>query len=132
LSLAPPPPADEAWVDRWLLPGERACWVRLANHDRRHAIAVARRFTALRPAAERAEIAAALLHDVGKLESDLGVTARVVATLVGPRTGRFRSYHDHEALGAALLEAAGSDPATVALLRGEHAASAELRAADDL
>ena len=57
-------------------------------------------------------MAGALLHDVGKLESGLGTLARVVATIVGPRTARFRRYHDHERIGADLLVAAGSTPVT--------------------
>jgi hypothetical protein len=131
LPTAPPPPADEAWVDQWLLPGERALWTRLVNHDRRHAIAVARRFRAARPGAPRDEMAAALLHDVGKLQSGLGVHGRVVATVVGPRGERFRSYHDHEAVGAALLAEVGSSDSTIAMVRGEGPAAAALRRADD-
>ena len=76
--------------------------------DRRHSILVARRFVEFAPEASRAEVAAALLHDVGKLASGLGTFARVVATVVGPRTDRFRPYHDHERLGAEMLAAAGS------------------------
>jgi hypothetical protein len=116
-----------------LLPGEQALWARLSPADRRHALLVARRFVAERPLALRAEIAAALLHDVGKVTSSLGTTARVVATVVGPRGARFRAYHAHEALGADLLAAAGSDPLTVALVRGEGApAVADATAIDAL
>jgi hypothetical protein len=52
--------------------------------------------------------------------------------VVGPRTDRFRRYHDHERIGAGLLEAAGSDPVTVALVAGAGDAFADLRAADDI
>jgi hypothetical protein len=132
LSSAPPSPADEAWVDQWLSPGERALWAQLANADRRHAVLVARRFIARRPAATRVEMAAALLHDIGKVDSGLGVTGRVVATLVGPRGDRFRRYHDHEEIGAAMLEAAGAAAETVALVRGSGPAADDLRAADEV
>ena len=71
-------------------------------------------------------------RDVGKLDSGLGTLARVAATVVGPRTARFRAYHDHEAIGARLAEGAGSDPVTVALIEGSGPAAADLRAADDL
>ena len=54
------------------------------------------------PTATRAEMAGALLHDVGKIEAGLGTFGRVAATVVGPRTRRFRLYHDHEAIGAGL------------------------------
>ncbi len=133
-SLSPHPPSadDEAWAQRWLRPGEVELWRRMANVDRRHAVVVARRFLDHRPAAERAEVAGALLHDVGKVESSLGTVGRVVATVVGPRTGPFRTYHDHEAIGARLAEAAGSDAVTVALIRGQGPAAADLMWADDV
>jgi len=117
-SLPPTPPSidDEMWVDDHLLPGERTLWMQLSNQDRRHSAAVARRFVECRPMATRAEIAGAILHDVGKIECDLGTFGRVVATLVGPRTRSFAAYHDHEAIGAAMAESVGSDPATVDLI----------------
>ena len=77
-------------------------------------------------------MAGALLHDVGKVEAGLGTFARVAATVVGPRGRRFRLYHDHEAIGARLAEAAGADPVTVALIEGHGPAAADLRAADDV
>jgi hypothetical protein len=116
LPATPPSIDDEIWVDEHLLPGERVLWVHLSNQDRRHSAAVARRFVTRRPAATRAEIAGAILHDVGKIECGLGTFGRVVATLVGPRTRTFAAYHDHEAIGAGMAEAAGSDPATIELI----------------
>ena len=74
----------------WLAPGERELWSRMSNADRRHAIEVARRFVGRRPDATRPEMAGALLHDVGKVEADLGTFGRVVATVVGPRGRRLR------------------------------------------
>ncbi len=132
LSPAPPAPADDVWASDCLVPGELALWRRMSNPDRRHAIEVARRFAAARPHAERAELAAALLHDVGKVASGLGTGARVVATVVGPRTQRFRQYHDHEDLGVSMLRAAGSDPATIAVLVGDAPEAAVLLAADNI
>jgi predicted HD phosphohydrolase len=102
----------------------------MSNQDRRHSIAVARRFVVSRPSATRAEIAGALLHDVGKIESGLGTFARSFATVVGPRTKRFRSYHDHEAVGARLVAAAGSDPVTAELVDERGPAYPQLEAAD--
>ena len=130
LPPTPPPPADEAWADEHLLPGERDLWVQLSNQDRRHSALVARRFVTARPAANRAEIAGALLHDVGKIECRLGTFGRVVATLVGPRTERFAAYHDHEAIGARMASAVGSDPVTVELIAGEGPAYDALCASD--
>ena len=77
-------------------------------------------------------MAGALLHDCGKVESGLGTFGRVLATVVGPRTDRFRAYHDHEAIGAALAAAAGADPVTTALIEGRGPAAADLLAADDV
>jgi hypothetical protein len=132
LSSAPPSAEDEAWAMTWLSAAEAHLWSRMTVVDRRHSVEIARRFADRRPDATRAEMAGALLHDVGKLQSGLGTFGRVVATVVGPRTTRLREYHDHEAIGADLAVAARADPATVALIRGEGPAAADLRAADDI
>jgi predicted HD phosphohydrolase len=117
-----------------LLPPERELWLQMSPQDRRHSLLVARRFQQLAGDAGREEVAAALLHDVGKFPSRLGTLARVVATVVGPRTSRFRQYHEHERLGAELLRAAGSAALTVDLVSGGGPAAtvALLRAADDV
>ena len=130
LPPTPPPAADEAWADEILLSGERRLWVQLDNQDRRHSALVARRFVEARPGASRAEIAGALLHDVGKIECRLGTFSRVVATVVGPRTERFAAYHDHEAIGARMAAEVGSDPATVELIAGDGPAYDALKASD--
>lgn len=131
-SLPPTPPSvdDEIWVDEHLLAGERALWVQLSNQDRRHSVAVARRFVAERPDASRAEIAGAILHDVGKIECGLGTFGRVVATLIGPRGRSFAAYHDHEAIGADMAGAAGSDRDTVELIAQRGPAFEALKASD--
>lgn len=130
LSPRPPSPADEVWAEDHLLPAEVALWRQMSNQDRRHSAAVARRFLARRPSASRAEVAGALLHDVGKIRCRLGTFGRVAGTVVGPRTERFRAYHDHEAIGAELAAGAGSDPATVALVAGRGPAFGDLVACD--
>ena len=57
--------------------------------DRRHAVGVAREVErSLGAEASRPVLAAALLHDVGKIESGLGVYGRVIATLCGMIAGR--------------------------------------------
>ena len=103
--------------------------------DRRHSIEVARRLMADLDDAPRDVVAAALLHDVGKIQSRLGTFARVVATVVGPRTARFRRYHDHEALGVGLLASAGSTELTrhlVARTSDNVRLSSALERADDI
>jgi hypothetical protein len=131
-SLSPRPPAvdDEVWAEDQLLPGEVALWRRMSNQDRRHSIKVARRFVDARPSATRAEVAGALLHDVGKIECGLGTWGRAVASAVGPRTVRFRCYHDHEHIGSLLAAQAGSDPATIALIDERGPAYETLHACD--
>ena len=131
-SLPPTPPRvdDEVWADDHLLPGERALWVRLSNQDRRHSIAVAQRFDDVIGGASRAQIAGALLHDIGKVECELGTFGRVAATLVGPRTDAFRTYHDHEEIGARLVAACGSDAATIELVAESGPLYEQLKACD--
>ena len=132
LSRREPDAHREAWARAQLLPGELALWARMSAQDRRHSIEVARRFREILETATRDEMAAALLHDVGKVDCRLGTFGRVAATVVGPRTERFRRYHDHERIGVELLEAAGSTEATLRLAHweGEHATA--LREADDI
>jgi hypothetical protein len=130
LPPTPPPVEHEAWVDEHLLAGERKLWVELNNQDRRHSALVARRFVVERPSATRAEIAGAILHDVGKIECRLGTWGRVVATVVGPHGTRFVAYHEHEEIGARMAAQAGSDPATVELIAGKGPAYQALEASD--
>ena len=70
--------------------------------DQRHALTVQHRVGGSGSLAE-----AALLHDVGKTESDLGAISRSLATLwngVGlPTTGAWKSYLDHATIGADML-----------------------------
>jgi hypothetical protein len=131
-SRAAPAPEDVAWAWATLTEGEWRLWSRMAVQDRRHSIQVARRFVSFAPSAAQPEIAGALLHDVGKQVAGLGTIGRVVATIVGPRGGRFRDYHAHERLGAELLLAAGSDPATIELVQGQGPWADALRQADHL
>ena len=130
-SLRPggPRAADVVWVGEQLLPGELALWRAMPGPDRRHSVGVARRVQQSLPDADRPVLAAALLHDVGKTRVGLRTPGRVVATLVGMARGRERAaqgdgriarYLRHDAIGADLLEAAGSDPLTVAWTREHH------------
>lgn len=133
LSNSDPCDEDVAVVADVLLPGEASFWTRLQGRDKRHSLEVLARFDGLCPSATRSERAAALLHDVGKIESDLGWMGRIVATLVGARTVRMRLYLEHECLGARLLTGI-SDPRTVMLVsgRGDDDVSRALRRADDV
>jgi hypothetical protein len=132
-----PPTRDEEWAALYLLPGEAALWRRMSGPDRRHAVGVARRAAVgLGPAATRPVMAAALLHDVGKVDSGLGPVSRAVVTLAAKASGghaageRWRQrpgvagragrYLCHDAIGARMLGAAGSDGLTVTWAREHH------------
>jgi hypothetical protein len=86
------------------------------NHqDQRHAIDVATR------TADATLTEAALLHDVGKSVVQLGAITRSCATvsdsLSFPIPGSWDLYLLHGEIGAAMLEAAGAAPLTVAFAR---------------
>ena len=131
-----PGAADEAWVASALLPGEVVVWRQMGGADRRHAVGVARRTeAALGDQATRPILAAALLHDVGKVDSGLGPVRRSVATVAGMAAGhaaaerwstrrgpvgRVGRYLCHDRIGAAMLRAAGSEPLTVAWAAEHH------------
>jgi putative nucleotidyltransferase with HDIG domain len=131
-----PSGADEAWVVGLLTPAEEALWRGMPGYDRRHAVGVARRTAdALGPRATRPVLAAALLHDIGKLDSGLGPIGRAAATMAalvwgqptaagwrarrGP-AGRAGRYLSHDVLGAEMLAAAGSDGLIVTWAREHH------------
>ena len=109
---------ERQWVQSVLSPSEFDVWNNMMVQDRRHSVLVGRRFVKYRPTAMQSEIAGALLHDVGKSVARLGTFARVIATLVGPRTNRFRQYHDHEQIGATMLRSIGSDELTISMVEG--------------
>lgn len=126
---------DLDFVRRVLTDGELALWTTMALADRRHSIVVARRFVEFVPSAEDAEIAAALLHDVGKSIAPLGTTERIFATLLGPvvRLRRWDAYHRHEEIGLDLCRRLPSRDRTVALLSDPNDPLADaLRRADDV
>jgi hypothetical protein len=146
-----PSDGDEAWVRRQLLAGEVDLWQRMSGPDRRHAVGVARRTAALLgDQATRPVLAAALLHDVGKIDAGLGTFRRALVTAgalvaghdrLSRGTGRVGRYLRHDAIGADMLRAAGSDELTAAWAREHHlpperwsvpaAAGAALKDADD-
>ena len=111
----------------------------MAGPDRRHAIGVARDTATLLGVRDpgRDVTAAALLHDVGKVEASLGTFARVGVTLAAMGSGRRRlaawadsnragwrprigNYLTHDRIGGQLLRDAGSAPLTVAWAEEHH------------
>jgi len=137
-SLRPggPTSAEEAWVRDLLLAGEHDLWRSMSGPDRRHAAGVARRVErSLGGEATRPVLAAALLHDVGKVSAGLRTYGRVIATLSAKVAGRDMAatwrkqrgfarkvglYLEHDRIGGDLLELAGSDALTVAWAREHH------------
>lgn len=137
-SLVPGGPRrrDDAWARAALLPGERALWEQMSGADRRHAVGVARRVRAsLGERATRPVVAAALLHDVGKIESGFGPWRRAAASAAVAAAGyqrarawrsqrgfrgRLGRYVCHDAIGAEMLQAAGSEELTVRWTRQHH------------
>jgi hypothetical protein len=117
-----PDATDVAWVATVLNDQELTVWNRMPNHDRRHSINVARDVEAelanTKYAGDPRWAEAALLHDVGKLDSGLGVFGRVFATLAGAAAGhdmaepwsqkrgitrKFGLYLRHPELGASRI-----------------------------
>jgi hypothetical protein len=115
---------------------EHALWRRMSRVDRRHAAGVAHRVERnLGHEATPPVVAAALLHDVGKVSARLGTYGRVVATVAGMAAGRQMAeawtqrrgftrrvglYLRHAELGPDMLALAGSDPLTVTWAREHH------------
>lgn len=137
-SLRPggPSAADVAWVGDVLSPAELQLWQKMYGPDRRHSVQVARDVEGrLGHEATRPVLAAALLHDIGKIDSGLRTFGRVVATLTIKLAGyddvvawqrsrgihrRIALYARHPELGADMLTLAGSNPLTVAWAREHH------------
>lgn len=131
-----PPEADRAWVESTLSDAEYGLWKRMYGPDRRHSVQVAREVERrLGNEATAPVLAAALLHDVGKIDADLGTWGRVVATMSGKVAGRDTAklwikssgftrkvglYFHHPEIGADMLEMAGSDPLTVSWAEEHH------------
>jgi len=140
-SLRPGAPSaeDAAWVGTVLEPGELRLWARMSNADRRHSVVVARRVVASLAggpyAGDTRWPAAALLHDVGKLDSGLGTFGRVGATLAGAAAGhdmaeawsakrgitrRVGLYLRHPELGELRIRTAGGRAEVAAWARVHH------------
>ena len=126
---------DELNMVRSLLTAsEFNLWNQFSIADRRHSVEVTQRFAVLLPGASREQRAGVLLHDIGKIQSNLSTLMRVGATLVGPRTKRFRLYHQHEEIGVTMLRHAGSHADVIAVLNQTCNAevAAAFRSADNI
>ena len=74
-------PADRAWAQSLLTPAEFDLWIRQSDYDQHHAIQVGRRverrLASTAYAGDPLWTGAALMHDVGKSESNLSLPERV-------------------------------------------------------
>jgi putative nucleotidyltransferase with HDIG domain len=123
LGAAPLSPAEQAEAAALLRPAETGPFWGQPVADQRHALEAARIVAGLAPG--RRDLArAALLHDVGKRHSRLGILGRSLASgleLVHlPSPGRLGRYLDHGPEGAAELEALGAEPIVVAFAGHHH------------
>ena len=105
-------------VTTTLTANEFELWSQMSLIDKKHSVVVRSRFLNLVPSAELGAVRASLLHDVGKIKSNLSLLARVVATVIGSRGERFSLYHDHESIGAQMLREIGSEEVTCRLVSG--------------
>lgn len=127
-SLVPLPVSagDRAWVASVLQPEELALWSLMTRADQRESVRVARRtegaLAGTEHAGETRWLAAALLHDIGKLDARFGPVRRALATtaagVLGPRVveswvdrsgfvRRCALYVFHDQLGADRVKMAG-------------------------
>lgn len=129
-SLAAP---DDAWARQRLAPAEYALFERLPPEERVHAVGVAKCLATARPD-DGELLAAALLHDVGKLGTPRGAVARALTHLLPPSgaapeprlgglAGARQARVHHAAYGAVLLRRAGSSARVVELVARHQAAS---------
>ena len=135
----PPRERDVAWVASILQSGELRLWRSLPNHDQRYTIRVAKlveeRLAGTEFAGQKRWLAAALLHDVGKLDAGLGVFGRSVATVMGAAAGPARVdrwaqtsgvrrqaawYLHHDERGADRIRAAGGRDEAARWARAHH------------
>jgi len=102
--------------------------------DQRHGLESARTTAAVRPG-RRDLVRAALLHDVGKRHSELGVVGRSLASLFAklrlPVRGSWRSYLDHGTLGAEELARLGSGQLVVDFAHYHHGSRPAALTVDD-
>jgi putative nucleotidyltransferase with HDIG domain len=110
----------EVWLDS---EGESGIFWEQSVADQRHGLEAARMVAAARPD-RRDLIRAALLHDVGKRQSNLGVIGRSLASLCAklrlPVRGSWRRYLNHGVLGARELASLGSGTLVVEFARHHH------------
>ena len=121
--LQPLSPSEQDVVASELSRDEAALFWSMQSEDQRHCFDMARCVHRRLPG-DREAIRAALLHDVGKSQAQLGPVMRSVATVAGhmhlPMTAAMRHYWNHGPHGAFALADAGSSDFVVEFAR-DHA-----------
>ncbi len=116
-------PTERAGVEAWLSPGESELFFAQSHPDQRHGYSAAASVLA-GDQVDPSLVRAAMLHDVGKRHARLGVLGRVLASLLIlariPLSGRFATYRDHGAVGAAEMERLGVEPLVAIFARHHH------------
>jgi putative nucleotidyltransferase with HDIG domain len=115
--------AERATVEGWVDQAPASLFFSQSDADQRHGYHAA---TVVQGSlvSDPTVIRAALLHDVGKRHSGLGVIGRTIASLLIrlhlPLTRRVRIYRDHGAIGSTELAALGCEPLIVDFARHHH------------
>ena len=133
-----PTPDDRDWVRQQLTPPEFALFDKMTGNDQVHGIEVARHTLATGPVGQSDPswlAAAALLHDVGKVDARAGSVGRAAATVLEPfmpaqlvgrlaaapgwfgRVGRHIRYPE---VGASMLSLVGSHEHVRSLAAQHH------------
>jgi hypothetical protein len=115
-------PREQVWVGKQLSLAEASLFWAQAAVDQRHALTCGRFVQEGRGGP--LVINAALLHDVGKTRSDLGIAGRSVAAVLQilkiGGSARMRAYNQHGRIGAADLEAIGASALAVGFARSHQ------------
>lgn len=115
LTAKPLTPKEQHHVQRLLPPPLARAYFAQRYEDQRHAFDVEQRIGSETCAQ------AALLHDIGKTDPDLGAISRSLATIwngIGlPTTGRWQGYLSHGPTGADMLAEIGANQLAVAFAR---------------
>ncbi|GMR01764.1 MAG: hypothetical protein BMS9Abin20_0083 [Acidimicrobiia bacterium] len=116
LSAEPLTPLEQSEVSSILEPPLAKAFFAQRIEDQRHAYSVK-----LRVGQRNGLYEAALLHDIGKTDSDLGALSRSLATVCNsfgvPTRGRWLDYLNHGEIGAHELEMLGAGDLAVVFTR---------------
>lgn len=127
--IAPLRPVDHAYVGAHLSPALHALFRRMPRAEQLHGIDIARQLAA-QDHRDPDLIAAALLHDVGKIVAPPRLWERVIVVLVEHAAPTFAAFcplrgfvarRRHPEWGAHLAARAGASPRTSDLIRRHHA-----------